>query len=101
MAEKSAIERIKELDEERARLFEQAKEEALKKAAEAVADLKALGLDYQLTSGVTKPNKSGSAEHSATGQDVPCPICKFRTAPPHDARTHRNQKKKVRFPRLN
>jgi len=97
VAEKSAIERIKELDEERARLFEQAKEEALKKAAEAVADLKALGLNYQLTSGV----KSGAADHPATGKDVPCPICKFHTAPPHDARTHRNQKKKVRFPRLN
>ena len=93
MAEKSAIERIKELDEERARLFEQAQEEALKKAAEAVADLKALGLNYQLTSGV----KSGAADHPATGKDVPCPICKFHTAPPHDARTHRNQKKKAPF----
>jgi len=97
VAEKSAIERIKELDEERARLFEQAKEEALKKAAEAVADLKALGLDYQLTSGVTKPVKSGAVEHSATGKDAACPICKFHTAPPHDARTHRNQKKKAPF----
>jgi vacuolar-type H+-ATPase subunit H len=49
MAERSAIQRIKELDEERAKIFDQAKEEALQKATEAVADLNALGLKHQLT----------------------------------------------------
>ena len=44
VAEKSAIERIRELDAERASLFEQAKEEALKKATDAITDLIALGL---------------------------------------------------------
>ena len=96
MSEKSAIERIKELDEERARLFEQAKEEALKKATEAIAELNALGLDYRLTHGTGKA-KSATAETSGTAKDAPCPICKFLTAPPHDARTHRNQKKKAPF----
>jgi hypothetical protein len=38
VAEKSAIERIRELDAERANLFEQAKEEALKKATDAITD---------------------------------------------------------------
>ena len=38
MSDKSAIQRIKELDEERATLFEQAKEEALRRANEAVFD---------------------------------------------------------------
>jgi vacuolar-type H+-ATPase subunit H len=33
MAEKSAIQRIKELDEERAKIFDQAKAEALEKAS--------------------------------------------------------------------
>jgi DNA-binding protein H-NS len=28
---------------------------------------------------------------------VACPICEFQTAPPHDGRTHRNQKKKAPF----
>ena len=51
VAEKSAIERIRELDAERASLFEQAKEEALKKATDAITDLIALGLDYQLVKG--------------------------------------------------
>jgi hypothetical protein len=34
MAEKSAIKRIKELDDERAKIFDQAKEEALQKATQ-------------------------------------------------------------------
>ena len=49
MAERSAIHRIKELDDERAKIFDQAKEEALQKATQAVADLNALGLNYQLS----------------------------------------------------
>ena len=54
MVEKSAIQRIKELDDERAKIFDQAKEEALQKATQAVADLNALGLNYQLTMGNAK-----------------------------------------------
>jgi hypothetical protein len=26
-----------------------------------------------------------------------CPVCEFQTSPPHDGRTHRNQKKKAPF----
>jgi len=48
MTDKSAIQRIKELDQERAALFEQAKEEALQRANQAVEDLNALGLKYRL-----------------------------------------------------
>jgi hypothetical protein len=54
MAERSAILRIKELDDERAKIFDQAKEEALQKATQAVADLNALGLNYRLTIGNAK-----------------------------------------------
>jgi hypothetical protein len=97
MAEKSAIERIRELDAERATLFEQAKEEALKKATEAITDLIALGLDYQLIKGAAKPAKTGTEKVLGTAKDVPCPICEFLTVPPHDRRTHRNQKKKAPF----
>jgi hypothetical protein len=97
VTEKSAIERIKELDAERARLFEQAKEEALLKATQAITDLIALGLDYQLTNGATKPAKTGTEKVLGTARDVPCPVCKFLTIPPHDRRSHRNQKKKAPF----
>jgi hypothetical protein len=54
MVEQSAIQRIKELDDERAKLFDQAKEEALQKATQAAADLNALGLNYRLTIGNAK-----------------------------------------------
>ena len=97
MAEKSAIERIRELDVERANLFEQAKEEALKKATDAITDLIALGLDYQLISGSAKPAKSGTPKVLGTAKDVPCPVCEFLTIPPHNGRAHKTQRKKAPF----
>jgi hypothetical protein len=48
MTDNTAIQRIQELDRERATLFEQAKEEALRRATQAVEDLNALGLKYRL-----------------------------------------------------
>src|ERR1700686_3190580 len=66
MAEKSAIQRIKDLDAERASIFDQAKEEALEKAKAAVAELNALGLNYNLTNGVGKRAKTGSAKEKRT-----------------------------------
>jgi FixJ family two-component response regulator len=47
----SAIQRIQELDWERTTLFEQAKQEALQRANQAVEDLNALGLKYRLVTG--------------------------------------------------
>jgi hypothetical protein len=96
-AEKSAIQRIKELDAERASIFEQAKEEALAKAKAAVAELNALGLNYTLTNGAGKQAKSGPDREKRTIKAAACPICEFQTTPPHDGRTHRNQKKKGPF----
>ena len=70
MSDKSAIQRIKELDQERATLFEEAKEEALRRANQAVEDLNALGLAYRLMAGTAadgnkipgkKPQEAGSA----------------------------------------
>ena len=96
MAEKSAIQRIKELDAERASIFDQAKTEALEKAKAAVAELNALGLNYTLTNGAGKQAKTGSGKGKGAIKAA-CPICEFQTAPPHDGRTHRNQKKKAPF----
>jgi hypothetical protein len=96
VAEKSVIQRIKELDAERASIFEQAKAEALEKAKAAVAELNALGLNYTLSSGAGKQGKTAPKEKRAI-KAAACPICEFQTAPPHDGRTHRNQKKKGPF----
>jgi hypothetical protein len=54
MAEKSAIQRIKELDADRANILAQAKEQALAKANQAIEELNALGFNYQLTNGAQK-----------------------------------------------
>jgi vacuolar-type H+-ATPase subunit H len=97
MAEKSAIQRIKDLDTERASIFDQAKEEALEKAKAAVAELNALDLNYTLTNAGGKQAKTGSAKGKRAIKAAACPICEFQTAPPHDGRTHRNQKKKGPF----
>jgi hypothetical protein len=101
MEEKSAIQRIKELDDERAKIFDQAKEEALQKATQAVADLNGLGLNYQLINGDLKGEgkqlKKATAKPRGTVKDAACPVCEFMTSPPHDARTHRSQSKKKPF----
>jgi hypothetical protein len=72
MSDQSPIERIKELDKERAALFERAKEEALRRANQAVEDLNALGLKYRLVSdgdrNKTVGNKSKGTAATGTGK---------------------------------
>jgi hypothetical protein len=97
VAEKSAIQRIKDLDAERASIFDHAKEEALEKAKAAVAELNGLGLNYTLTNGAGKAAKAASGKGERAIKAAACPICEFQTTPPHDGRTHRNQKKKGPF----
>jgi hypothetical protein len=71
MSDQSPIQRIRELDKERAALFEQAKEEALRRANQAVEDLNALGLNYRLVTGTAAAgNKTaGKKETSSAGAD--------------------------------
>ena len=46
--EPTTIEKIKKLDDERAKLLESAKADALARAEEAINELTALGFDYEL-----------------------------------------------------
>jgi hypothetical protein len=94
-AVKSAIQRVKDPDAERASIFDQAKAEALEKAKAAVAELNALGLNYTLSTGAGRQGTRGAGK--GTIKAAACPIYKFPTSPPHDGRTHRNQKKKGLF----
>jgi hypothetical protein len=112
MATESAIETIKRLDQERAKLIDTAKTDALTRAQQAIEDLKALGFEYDMVEGGmvgaktpkgtkvagrigAKKNGSGKGKASA---DKPCTVCGFQTEPPHDARKHRfTQKKKKPF----
>ena len=69
MTDKSAIQRIKELDQERAALFEQAKQEALRRATQAVEDLNALGLNYRLVGGDAPGNKGAGKKPEGASAD--------------------------------
>jgi predicted deacetylase len=67
MTDKTAVERIKELDEERAALFEQAKQEALRRATQAIEDLNALGLAYRLVAPPAEKVPAGSKSPQEAG----------------------------------
>jgi hypothetical protein len=97
MAEKSASQRIKELDAERASILEHAKGEALQKANYAIEELNSLGFNYHLVNGHEKGKATKGKAAKRAIKDAPCPICGFQTSPPHDGRTHRSQKKKAAF----
>jgi hypothetical protein len=102
MAEKqTALQQIKKLDEERGKILEGAKKEALARAEEAINELTALGFDYELveptraTARKTRTaRKASAADHHPKGT---CPICEYATKPPHDKRSHKSQQKKRPF----
>jgi hypothetical protein len=98
LADKSAIQRIKELDEERTKLLSNAKQEAMDRAKAAVSDLNDLGFNYRLTTMDELRNGAGKSKKAVRQKkDVPCSVCNFKTDPPHDARAHRGQKRKKPF----
>ena len=94
----SVLERLKELDIEREKLMSEAKNEALAAATAAVEELNALGFTYRLVEG---GRANSTAPSSRTGtrtvKDEACPICNFKTSPPHDRRSHRTQEPKQPF----
>ena len=60
---KSALEQVKELEEQKHALVGKAKEEALAKATEAIEELKALGFNYRLWKGKEgKETREGPSE---------------------------------------
>jgi hypothetical protein len=94
----SVLDKLKALDEQRAKLLDDAKKEALEAVHKAIADLNGLGFDYRLieggsTSKARKPPRERSEGEAPKRQarDVPCPICEFKTDPHHDGRAHRSQ----------
>lgn len=97
----SHLDRIRQLDEERGRIMGMAKEEALGRANEAIRALNDLGFNYRLSEGAPNRRSTDRAQGSRKGTrqvnaERPCPICGFRTDPPHDARAHRAQGNKKR-----
>jgi hypothetical protein len=98
--QKSAIEEIKELKARMESMTEQAKAEALDKANEAIGVLRELGLNNDMILKMLGFRGRAAAKESReerAPKDEPCPICHFRTDPPHDGRSHRGQPKKKPF----
>jgi hypothetical protein len=102
VAEKpTTLQQLKKLDEERTKLLEGAKADALARAEEAINELTALGFAYELVepgqANARKPRtarKASGPDHHPRGI---CPICGWATNPPHDKRSHRTQTKKKPF----
>ena len=82
----TTLEQLKSLDSQRAKLLEGAKSEAMNAVQEALAELNALGFHYDIAEG-----RKGARRSVRERKDEPCPICKFKTVPPHDGRRHRAQ----------
>jgi hypothetical protein len=98
--QKSAIEEIKELKARVESMTAQAKTEALDKASEAISFLRELGLDNDTILKELGFRGRAPTKESREGRlpkDESCPICHFRTDPPHDGRSHRGQTKKRPF----
>jgi hypothetical protein len=99
--QKSVIDEIRELKAQVQSKTEQAKAEALQSASEAINFLRELGIDNDTI--LKDPGfraRTRSPKEKAAGQtssDEPCPICSFRTDPPHNGRSHRGQAKKKPF----
>jgi hypothetical protein len=91
---KSVLEQIRALDTQKAQLLQSAKAEAFEKAKSAVDELNSLGFNYRLVEGSGGASRKGTRRIDSSR---PCPICRFRTDPPHDARAHRGQESKKSF----
>jgi len=103
VAEKpTTLQQLKKLDEERTKLLQGAKADALARAEEAINELTVLGFDYELVEPArasarksrTIARKGSAPDHHPRGM---CPICGCATNPPHDKRSHKSQTKKKPF----
>ena len=89
------VKRLKELKTERVKLVANLKDAALAVVRGAIADLNEIGFHYHLAEGPA-PNKIAGTRKSPAEAGT-CPICRFKTNPPHDGRTHRYQDPKKAF----
>jgi hypothetical protein len=91
--------KLKALDDERSKIVEEAKAEALQNVHQAVAALNTLGFHYTLKEG-SGPHRVGPSNPEGVKRqtkDADCPICHFKTSPLHDGRAHRSQATKKPF----
>jgi hypothetical protein len=91
----SALDQLRQLDEQRKEILESARKEALEVINAALSTLSEFGFNYRLVE--AKPAGATGRKGTRQLKDVPCKVCGFKTSPPHDARAHRTQTKKRPF----
>lgn len=98
----SPMEELEQLDRRREELRKQVHDEAhgrLKSELDRFNGMN-LGRTYELRETGARSGRQASAESRKGTRSVnaerPCPICGFKTIPPHDARAHRSQGEKKR-----
>lgn len=84
------MDQIKRLQDQISSLQLEAREQLVAQASQAIQDLNRMGFDYRLVQGSRRSRSTGGATRRSD-PTKPCPVCKFRTVPFHDARTHRSQ----------
>lgn len=84
------MDQIKRLQDQINSLQSEARDQLIAQANQAIRDLNHMGFDYRLVQGGERGRSAGKATR-LSDPDRPCPVCKFRTTPFHDARTHRRQ----------
>lgn len=91
-------EEVRQLEARLAELKGKAKSAALDKAQAAVDELNQLGFSYRLVEGgAAAPKTASGRQGTRQVQDRECPVCQFKTIPPHDKRAHRSQSVKAPF----
>jgi hypothetical protein len=83
----SPLQRLKQLDDEKNKILAAAKDEAMSLINQGLTALRGLGFNYKVSESSGRASRKGTR----TVRDVPCPICGFKTKPPHDRRAHRSQ----------
>lgn len=105
--EPDLLDELVRLNARRQEIADKVKEEALTKAREALELVNSLGFTYRITDKPETPSyypppqrtydRGSRAGTRQVNADRPCPICGFKTDPPHDARRHRGQIEKHPF----
>lgn len=93
----SPLQQLRQLDRQREKILDEARQEALANAEKAVEALNDLGFHYRLAQESVRRVKKAAAKRTRRTTDRPCPICGFKTNPPHDRRAHRFQPSKKPF----
>ena len=84
----SIVNELEQLDKRRAELVQQ-----LQKAADSVN----AQLGKWLPAGIVEMPRKAKESYNRVRKDAPCSVCRFKTEPPHDARSHGQQNPKGPF----